>query len=144
MTEDGEPDFTAVDARKAWTAGERRRCGLCGKRMDRWVAFIGGPSAAKQGLFLDPPMHVRCAEAALVLCPHMATQRTQRARRHKAEDVSTPDGFVETKPEEWCLYITRQYDQKLIPTGYLFLAAYPRKVRRYRYDEHGALKEVDE
>lgn len=50
---------------------QKKLCGMCGKPLDYWIAFIGGPESARSRAFLDPGMHVECAEYALDVCPWM-------------------------------------------------------------------------
>src|SRR6266516_4832334 len=58
---DGTANFAAIDGPKALRGAANRDCGLCGQRMGRW-AFLGGPRNVEHGGYLDPPMHVSCAE----------------------------------------------------------------------------------
>lgn len=50
---------------------EDRKCAMCGDRLDYWIAFIGGPQSIRFRAFLDPAMHVECAEHAMAVCPWM-------------------------------------------------------------------------
>jgi hypothetical protein len=137
---DGTPDFTAVDAGKAWEAGRQRRCGLCGEPLDYWIAFVGGPRSARHRQYLDPPMHSDCAFAALELCPHLAVQRAKRARK-VSEGTHTPDGFDETKPDEWVVYETRGYTQRRLYdrggriAGYVFEPDAAKRLHVYHYTD---------
>ncbi len=88
--------------------------------MGYWVAFLGGPGAAEQRCYVDPPMHPDCAEAATRLCPHIAHRRSGRSTKI-SEDTITPPGFVLDKPEVWIMGITRTCRQ---------LAAQRRLLRR--------------
>src|SRR5205814_10563823 len=67
----GTANSAATDGRKAFRGAANRDCGLGGQRMGRWVAFLGGPRNVEHGGYLDPPMHVSCAEDATRLCPHL-------------------------------------------------------------------------
>jgi hypothetical protein len=141
LNDDGTPDFTAVDATLAWKAGEERRCGLCGESIGYWVAFIGGPKSVQHRAFLDPPMHPECAHAAVRLCPHMARRNSSRASKTTA---AVPAGFVEDKPDEWCVYETREYRCELITSrgqisGYAFKAAPAVRLFRWVYSAEGKL-----
>lgn len=140
---DGEPDFTAVDAAKGWTAGRDRLCGLCGLKMDYWVAFVGGPGSVEARSFLDGPSHKECALAALDLCPHIAIRATRRATKHTAVDVTTPAGFVEDKPREWYVYVTREYELLRTPQAYVFRPAPPKELLRFVYGDDDRLHPED-
>lgn len=50
---------------------EDRKCAMCGDRLEYWIAFIGGPRSVQFRSFLDPAMHVECAEYAMAVCPWM-------------------------------------------------------------------------
>ena len=145
-TPEGEYVPTAVDAMKAWMCGTERRCGVCGELMGYWVAFVGGPMSAETRTYTTPPMHIDCAEASIALCPHIAYESRNRARKHKGEVVTMP-GFVDDKPDEWFLYVTRSYEQKLYTRrgheGYVFLPAPAKFIRRFVYDDGGHIKEEE-
>jgi hypothetical protein len=142
--EDGSTlvDFTAVNGETALKVAAERRCGLCGEDLDYWVVFLGGPRSAASRMYVDPPMHPDCAEAALILCPHIANPKLARAAKHKAGDVITPDGFQDEKPQTWILYLTRSYESHVHKGAPLFVAAPAKQLRRFEYDEDGALREV--
>jgi hypothetical protein len=145
-TPEGEYVPTAVDAVKAWNLGKERRCGVCGEAMGYWVAFVGGSASATGRAYSTPPMHVECAEASISLCPHINYRDRSRARKHKGE-VTTMAGFVEDKPTEWFLYVTRSYEQQLYKDragnpAYVFTPAPPKFLRRFVYDDAGRIGEV--
>ncbi len=106
---DGTANFAAIDGPKALRGAANRDCGLCGQRMGRWVAFLGGPRNVEHGGYLDPPMHVSCAEDATRLCPHLARQRVPRRPDSGDPNIVTPPGFVEDKPDRWAMWITDRY-----------------------------------
>src|SRR6266508_2178233 len=95
---DGTANFAAIDGPKALRAAADRDCGLCGQRMGRWVAFLGGPRNVQHGGYLDPPMHVSCGVDATRLCPHLARQKVPRRPDGGDPAIVTPPGFVEDKP----------------------------------------------
>lgn len=132
------PDFTAVDPAKVLEAAKRRLCGLCGQKMGWWVAFIGGPQSTAMGTYSDPAMHPECAHQALTLCPHIALQGTQRARKLRPGLAETP-GFVTEKPKNWCVLITRSYEVKGEGDHWYIKAGRPKKVELYGYDDDGKL-----
>ena len=136
---DGSPDFTAVDARLVMDAIGRHLCGLCGQRLDYWIAFVGGPTSVAQQMFLDPPMHVDCARAALQLCPHMAHQVSRRASK---TDAVAPEGFVAGKPDAWFLYVTRTFKVRRTSEAYVLVAAPAKQLERFDYVD-GVLQPSD-
>jgi hypothetical protein len=132
---DGTANFAAIDGPKALRGAANRDCGLCGQRMGRWVAFLGGPRNVEHGGYLDPPMHVSCAEDATRLCPHLARQRVPRRPDSGDPDIITPPGFVEDKPDRWAMWITDRYTWRINPdTGtYRFLPGPARQIRWWHY-----------
>jgi hypothetical protein len=118
----GKPDFTTIDARKIIACIQQSRCGMCGEAWpsmsnspegarrsdDHLMAFIGGPLSCQNRNFLDPPMHVECAEYAMKVCPHITTPTA----RYKKQVLGGPDQrevFDEVaaeRPEKFGLYVT--------------------------------------
>jgi hypothetical protein len=95
------------DAKLACAA--RRLCGVCGREIARLGAVAGGElvflAAGKvpaRPVFTDPPMHNRCAEAALALCPFIARPRVP-SRTHPGAGP---------KPG-WFMWVTTTYE--LVP-----------------------------
>lgn len=50
---------------------EGRKCAMCGHALEYWIVFIGGPRSIKFRSFLEPAMHLECAEYAMAVCPWM-------------------------------------------------------------------------
>ena len=84
IQQDGTADFTTIDGQKILRCVNERLCGLCG--VGFWddetniVAFIGGPLSCEHRNFLDPPMHVACAEYAMQVCPHIAIDTSRYSK----------------------------------------------------------------
>jgi Domain of unknown function (DUF4314) len=55
---DGFIDFTSIDPRRVAQVGMARACSLCATPMGYWLAFIGGPRAAAERAYTDPPMYL--------------------------------------------------------------------------------------
>jgi hypothetical protein len=113
--DDGSHDFGAINRRRSIQCALSRLCGMCGTSLEYDIAFLGGPKAAESRSYTDPPMHVACAEAALVLCPHLARHTAPRApvegeRRRLRPGVTTADMFAGDRPEEWVLYLTHNFE----------------------------------
>lgn len=68
------PQFTITDEKKRQRAITTNLCGICGKKLNPNRALIGGIKAAfeKNGAYIDPPMHLICAQYALKVCPYLA------------------------------------------------------------------------
>lgn len=140
---DGEPtvaDFTAIWGPTVLRCGRERLCGICGKPLGYWIAFLGGPNSAASRAYVDPPFHPDCAEAALTLCPHIAIPHHKRAPEHRMSGPTmVPEGFDSSRTEEWVMGITRDYKMDL-GRG-VFRPAPFRKLRRFGYVD-GTLTEV--
>lgn len=116
MDSNGRPDFTTIAADKIVRCIKEARCGMCGNHWpgpdlgpeDHLMAFIGGPVSCENQNFLDPPMHVECAEYAMRVCPHIAIPTARYAKqtlggpeqRELYPDVSSE------RPEKFGLYVT--------------------------------------
>lgn len=138
-------DFTGIFAQTVYDAATARRCGICGEPLDYWIAFVGGPKSYASRSYVDPPFCVPCALAATRLCPHLAIRRHKRAPEHRlAEGSSTPEGFVEEKPEEFIIGITRDYKVNVTEGHLIFKAAPFKKAHRFRFDDEGHLTEITE
>jgi hypothetical protein len=131
-TGDGQPDFAVLDSEKVRTVAAQRLCGVCGMPLDYWVAFVGGPRAAAERRYLDPPMHPDCARASMWLCPWIARQEMRRLPTLRSE-AGVPAGFGEDKPEEFLLYLTRGFRYDVTREGVIFRPNPAKGLIRYRY-----------
>lgn len=70
----GMPQFTINDYRAVEKCITKRLCAICGKRLAKWMWFVGGSRCFMHpdGAFLDPPSHMACATYALQVCPFLA------------------------------------------------------------------------
>jgi len=99
----GKPQFTINDDEKVKRCDRRKLCSICGKPHDRdgfW--FVGGSRCFlhPQGAFLDPPLHLECAEYALRVCPFLAARRyTKRIDDAKLAPGATPEGMTLLREE---------------------------------------------
>ena len=153
VQDDGRVDFTVINGRVGLEKARARICGLCDTSMQYWVAFLGGPQSARLRSYGDPPMHPACAEAALTLCPHIAIPHHKRAsdERHErlAGDGDVPtihEGWVEDKPQEWVLYITRDFEVHLSKAdgggiAPVYLPRPAKTLRRFGYNDAGQIEE---
>lgn len=107
--DDGSTDFTVINGDIAYQCAKARECGLCGQKMGRLVAFLGGPSAAEGRTWSDPPMHPDCAEAAVTLCPHISKAGARRVPEGRNPQSVVTEDMDMTKPDRWVMYVTRNY-----------------------------------
>jgi hypothetical protein len=136
-------DFRVVSNSTVMECGRDHLCGICGKPLEYWIAFVGGPVSLKNGAYSDPPFHKECALAAMRFCPHI-----NRKVHRRTSDEKMPDGTfyselaVTEKPAQWIIGLTRSYRMIRHNQGVLFLAASMPHTIRFEYDEDGHLQEV--
>ena len=137
---DGTPNFIVVNNDTVIGCGKDRCCGICGKPLDYWIAFVGGPISARNGAYTDPPFHRECAQAAMHFCPHLNRRQHRRSPDEKMPEGSwKSEGAVEDKPAQWIIGLTRDY--KMIPwgRGVLFTCNVRHRIA-YEYDNDGKLQ----
>jgi hypothetical protein len=96
------PHFTISDAQRVRECIKKRLCGLCGKKMERKMALIGGLSCfiSPFGAFLDPPMHENCAQFAMLTCPYLAAPRySKRIDEHLSKKAALPEDTMIVQSE---------------------------------------------
>lgn len=72
---DGKHHFKINDTEKSIKCIEEKLCTICGTKMvveDRWL--VGGIASAfdEKGFYIDLPVHKKCGEYALKVCPYLA------------------------------------------------------------------------
>jgi hypothetical protein len=139
---DGTPNFMVVNNDIVARCGRDRLCGICGRPLSYWMAFVGGPISATNGVYSDPPFHKECALAAFRFCPHIARKVHRRTADEKMPDGSFKHvGAVEEKPAQWIIGLTRDY--RILPwgQGQLFLCRVRHRIV-FEYDDAGNLQEL--
>lgn len=128
-------DFTAIWGDGALACAEERRCGICGKDIGYWVAFVGGPRSAASRAYQDPPFHPECADFAMQTCPHIVLSRHRRAsdarvgRDAGGGPAWAPRTASMDRSQTWVIGITRTYEIRLLD-GYPVFRAAPFKTTR--------------
>jgi hypothetical protein len=91
----------------------KRLCAICGKRISRGFWFVGGSRCFlhPRGAFIDPPLHLDCAEYALSVCPFLAAPSYAR----RIDDPGQPKRFG--------LGVTPQYRMQAISPSEFYLIA---------------------
>lgn len=129
----GTPMFTINDARRTADCRAKHLCAVCGKKLLRHpisqryeMWFVGGSRCFlhEHGAFLDPPVHMACAEYALRVCPFLTASRwTDRIDDKKLNKANMPTGLTVISaeymppalPERFGL--GKVYDYQYITTG---------------------------
>lgn len=119
----GRPAFEVTDAVKWADCVEKRLCGVCGRELGYWIAFIGGPKSVEGRAFHDPAMHVECAEYSLDVCPYMVgaaghASEEVLARREERDGVARRvlEHVTDEPPDRVALYVTRRYEVRRYQT----------------------------
>jgi hypothetical protein len=144
---DGRGRFSVNDVARKLECGQRRLCGICGRSLGWWVAFLAQDHGVltSRTLFTDAPVHEECAEASLTLCPYIREPRVPR-RPHSGAIV--PCGHDPAQPKTgWLMYITRAYEIVPQPArggrqAWAFLPGPAKRVRRFAYGGDGVLREA--
>ena len=99
IIDDGIPDFAALDKRQSVKLAMKRLCAMCGTRLRRSIAFIGGGMSLKDGAFSDGPMHPKCARYAAEICPFVSGKHREY-REHQKEHPGMDARIVPMKKSE--------------------------------------------
>lgn len=129
---DGVPDFRILDDEKKLACYRRRLCGLCGRPLDYWIVFVGGPLSVQNQLFADPAMHPACADYALAVCPYLVYSRARYSQRPLPDVAHADERQSSERPEVMYRYVTWQYEIVDVD-GQLYAGAMrPKEVREFR------------
>lgn len=144
---DGTGRFGGNDVLTKVLCGVERLCGICGRRLDGEVVFLGPAHRdvrLDRVVFTDAAVHEACAEASLIVCPHIAGQRVPR---RPGLGMAEPAGFDRSKPKVgWLILVTASYRMVRQParSGGTVIAFKPGeliRIRRFCYDG-GVLRET--
>ena len=124
----GTPQFTINDFERVTLCIRKKLCGICGKRFDNGMWFVGGARCFthEHGAFVDPPMHNECAEYALRICPFLAapnyakridTRRLKPGALDPGMAIATLQHMPAAQPERFGLGCTDRYDLHEQPGG---------------------------
>lgn len=140
---DDSVNFLGISLPRVQECAAEGLCGICGKALDYWIAFLGGPLSFANRTYSDPPFHRDCVEVALRLCPHIAMKRHKRASDERlGEHWKSPDATLE-KPDQWIVALTREYKVIVQGHGILFRAGTIKHHFTYEYNEEGNLVSAD-
>lgn len=115
----GRAVFTALDPERQEEIIRDRLCGVCGRELGYWMAFLGDQaSAVPGGIYVDPPMHEDCALAAMEVCPFIQHERVPRRPAAEGDVTIAPPGTFEVggangPKRPWVMAVTRDF--KMVP-----------------------------
>jgi hypothetical protein len=110
-TDEGKPEFRAMDPKKWIQAIKFKKCWVCGERMGRLMTFVAGPMCGINRTSSEPPSHLECARWSARNCPFL---NNSEAIRRVDEEInnSCPSvgGFALTRnPGVTMLWTTKDY-----------------------------------
>jgi hypothetical protein len=135
----GGIDFRGMDPKRFLQAVKERRCWVCGDRLGKYIAFVGGPLSAAQRIYADPPSHVECAEFSAKVCPFLAIPSAQRREANKPAHIEMAGEQVVENHEATAMLITT--DCSMSPQGVL-VASEPREIRWFHQGRPATRAEV--
>lgn len=147
----GRPHFTVNEEGKRQQLIARNACPICGKKLPRLMAWVGGPGSAfhEGGCYIDTALHLWCARYALQVCPYLAAPRY--SRRIDARNVPPGEELIlqdptmdPTRPDPFVLVASTGWRGSPFPWGGV---QYQRPDRPYRLVEfwrHGRQVEPPE
>lgn len=110
-------DLRIACAEKRTLAFHRRLCWVCGQRLERKSAFIGGPLAVTNRVFGDWCMHPVCAVASMSFCPFLNGDMRRRSGREKPDGAVPLEGAHENRPELAALAVCRTESVEMLREG---------------------------
>ena len=124
---DGKPDFRVIDPDKWIEAARECLCGICGKKIESKIAFVGGPRSIENRLFVDLGMHKECAEYALQVCPFMAAPKFGylECKGLKKGELAVISAASNTRPTKFGLGLTSGYGVGRLVSGDIVIQATP-------------------
>ena len=141
--DDGGHSFKGVVQDRMIECAQHKLCGICGQKLDYWIAFAGGPLSVKNRAFTEPPMHKECLEYAAQVCPYILRGGWDRSRTERAEQAKTDDPDGTMAPSDTYLFLTRGFDVRLNSTG-RYLIFRPRPAKDIRKLTPDMIEVIDE
>lgn len=134
ITKDGVAHFTVNDEARRQRSIAEDKCPICNRKLFRFRASIGGPLSAlhPHGAFIDPPMHVECAQYALQVCPYLALPSYIKridAGTLKDEIITIDQTMDPRKPDLFLMVVHR--DQRYVFWDGTMLVRYIKPTKPY-------------
>jgi len=124
----GEEQFISITPERLVNCIQRRLCGICGCRLDYWIAFVGGPRSIENRTFTDPPFHRECVDYAASVCPYLLLGSYDRSKLRRAQEaqLADPTGYL-GRVDQMGVYVTRDYRIEQLQSGVLIFHPAPAK-----------------
>ena len=129
-TEDGTPEFRAMDPAKFRRAIREKLCWVCGGRLGVNFTFVAGPMCGINRTSSEPPAHRDCASYSARNCPFLNNPRMVRREDGLAPGVADNMAGLGLKrnPGVVMLWHTRQYEVFRVDNGVLIQMGEPESV----------------
>lgn len=121
----GIPQFKMTDPEKIWEIKRDKKCAVCGKPLDYWIAFMVTEEEANTRLVYENPNHEECLRYSFNVCPWLYYDKST----YSGIDEVEVDGFkinvahpsrdeTNKRPEKMGIYITNNYKNIILPSRF--------------------------
>lgn len=140
---DGRYHFRVRDPKRNTESVRHGLCFICGRRAVSPYTFMVGPGSLAQRAVYGGPVHERCGEAALALCPFLARQDWQRSEGVPEERQIVPHDDLPPKPDRCALATVKRYREVTGPRDQAYAVfSDPIAVRWWVYVDGALVPEV--
>jgi len=110
-TEEGQPEFRAMDGAKWRKAIRERRCWVCGQPLGVHLAFVIGPMCGVNRTTSEPPCHLECAIWSAKNCPFLSRPHMVRRPGGAVDGLEehSPGFPILRNPGVTLVWITRSF-----------------------------------
>lgn len=147
-TDDGKPEFRAMDRRKFVRAIKEKLCWVCGQTLGRNMVFVAGCMCGINRTSSEPPSHYECALWSAQNCPFLSNPLMVRREDEVINNAALRDaaaGFAITRnPGVTMLWVTRHYEVFSLPNGHLITMGEPERVEWYKRGRPATRGDVEE
>jgi hypothetical protein len=151
-TDEGKPEFRAMDGQKFVRAIQEKLCWVCGERLGVHVCFVAGCMCGVNRTSAEPPCHVECAQWSARNCPFLSNPQMVRREDAVVDNAKFREetaGFaIARNPGVTMLWITRSYEVFRDPVHadrrYLIQMGEPERVEWCKEGRPATRAEVDE
>lgn len=116
--------FALVNDERVWEVRRDKKCSLCGKPLDYYIAFMVTEDELASREIFENPSHEECLRYAFNACPwlYYSKARYSDPERHQIEGVTVvqthPDAISNAqRPEKLGICITRGYNNVIVNKG---------------------------
>ncbi len=129
-TDDGKPEFRAMDPVKFRRAIREKLCWVCGQKLGINITFVAGPMCGINRTSSEPPNHRDCALWSAQNCPFMNNPRMVRREDDLSAEIRENMAGIGIKrnPGVTMLWHTRQYEVFKVNNGVLIQMGEPESV----------------